>query len=198
MTNLQQEHPRHRLVITRQRIRLGKIDEFTLTLIYSVIKLMQCRDKHIVVRPFIIRSPSRNASPLGGSCPRDQSPVPGSTNAMWSDENGSGKGTLSEAHYYSPARAGHGQRSPWSPCGSSSTADRLEYLGDQFARFVSLHSQSVSEFHGVRHVEEEVEKLRVCLLGHFAVGKTALVNQFMTSDYRNSYDASLGKYIYTC
>lgn len=40
---------------------------------------------------------------------------------------------------------------------------------------------------------EEVAKHRVVLLGDAGVGKTALVSQFMTSEYMNTYDASLGK-----
>lgn len=39
---------------------------------------------------------------------------------------------------------------------------------------------------------EEVPKYRVVLLGDSGVGKTALVSQFMTSEYMNTYDASLG------
>ncbi|OAD61266.1 hypothetical protein WN48_02582 [Eufriesea mexicana] len=38
---------------------------------------------------------------------------------------------------------------------------------------------------------EEVSKYRVVLLGDSGVGKTALVSQFMTSEYINTYDASL-------
>lgn len=33
------------------------------------------------------------------------------------------------------------------------------------------------------------------MLGDAGVGKTALVNQFMTSEYMHTYDASLGKLI---
>lgn len=40
---------------------------------------------------------------------------------------------------------------------------------------------------------EEGSKYRVVLLGDSGVGKTALVSQFMTSEYMNTYDASLGK-----
>ena len=41
--------------------------------------------------------------------------------------------------------------------------------------------------------EEECERFRICFLGSNRVGKTALVNQFLTSEYMNTYDASLGK-----
>lgn len=40
-------------------------------------------------------------------------------------------------------------------------------------------------------VEESISKYRVVLLGDSGVGKTALVSQFMTSEYMNTYDASL-------
>jgi GTPase SAR1 family protein len=33
---------------------------------------------------------------------------------------------------------------------------------------------------------------RTCLLGSASVGKTSLVTQCLTSDYMNTYDASLG------
>ncbi|KAF5282288.1 hypothetical protein FQA39_LY17650 [Lamprigera yunnana] len=39
--------------------------------------------------------------------------------------------------------------------------------------------------------ETEVPKYRVVMLGDSGVGKTALVSQFMTSEYMNTYDASL-------
>lgn len=34
------------------------------------------------------------------------------------------------------------------------------------------------------------------MLGDAGVGKTALVNQFMTSEYMHTYDASLGKLLH--
>lgn len=45
---------------------------------------------------------------------------------------------------------------------------------------------------------EEISKHRVVLLGDSGVGKTALVSQFMTSEYMNTYDASLGKSVHPC
>jgi hypothetical protein len=36
---------------------------------------------------------------------------------------------------------------------------------------------------------------RTCLLGSASVGKTSLVTQCLTSDYMNTYDASLGKVV---
>jgi hypothetical protein len=36
-------------------------------------------------------------------------------------------------------------------------------------------------------------KYRVCMLGLNDTGKTALVNQFLTSEYMNTYDVSLGE-----
>ena len=144
------------------------------------------------------RSHSRNASPQRGLSPRNRSPLAGSMNAVWSntEENGSGDGTVSGARYHtgywSPSAigAGHSQRSPWSTCGSSSVADGLEDLGDEFSNLAALNKQDLLED---TYVEEgETEKLRVCLLGHIGVGKTSLVSQFMTSDFMNTYDASLG------
>ena len=43
--------------------------------------------------------------------------------------------------------------------------------------------------------DSSIMKHRVCILGSNDVGKTALVNQFLTSEYMNTYDASLGMYI---
>lgn len=37
-------------------------------------------------------------------------------------------------------------------------------------------------------------RYRVVMMGDAGVGKTALVSQFMTSEYMNTYDASLGKF----
>lgn len=36
-------------------------------------------------------------------------------------------------------------------------------------------------------------RYRVVMLGEASVGKTALVSQFMTSEYMHTYDASLGE-----
>lgn len=44
------------------------------------------------------------------------------------------------------------------------------------------------------HDEDETRRYRVVLLGDSGVGKTALVSQFMTSEYMNTYDASLGMF----
>ena len=38
-------------------------------------------------------------------------------------------------------------------------------------------------------------RFRVCLMGESQVGKTSLVSQFLSSDFLNTYDASLGKAI---
>ena len=43
--------------------------------------------------------------------------------------------------------------------------------------------------------DDDVTEYRIVLLGDSGVGKTALVNQFMTSEYMNTYDASLGEFI---
>ncbi|XP_050420083.1 uncharacterized protein LOC126833022 [Adelges cooleyi] len=44
---------------------------------------------------------------------------------------------------------------------------------------------------GESSVVDDIPKYRVVLLGESGVGKTALVSQFMTSEYMNTYDASL-------
>ena len=41
--------------------------------------------------------------------------------------------------------------------------------------------------------EDERLKFRVCMMGESQVGKTSLVSQCLTSDYMNTYDASLGE-----
>jgi Rad/Gem-related GTP binding protein 1 len=42
---------------------------------------------------------------------------------------------------------------------------------------------------------ESPVRYRVCILGHSGTGKTSLVNQFLTSEYMNAYDTSLGNII---
>ncbi|XP_076268061.1 uncharacterized protein LOC143201100 isoform X2 [Rhynchophorus ferrugineus] len=51
------------------------------------------------------------------------------------------------------------------------------------------HSVGSSSIDSVNEVE--IPKYRVVMLGDAGVGKTALVSQFMTSEYMNTYDASL-------
>ncbi|XP_050299805.1 uncharacterized protein LOC126738483 isoform X2 [Anthonomus grandis grandis] len=51
------------------------------------------------------------------------------------------------------------------------------------------HSVGSDSFDSVN--ETEIPKYRVVTLGDAGVGKTALVSQFMTSEYMNTYDASL-------
>ena len=47
-------------------------------------------------------------------------------------------------------------------------------------------------------LEEEDNRLkfRVCMMGDAQVGKTSLVTQCLTSEYMNTYDASMGKLLY--
>ncbi len=42
--------------------------------------------------------------------------------------------------------------------------------------------------------QNKLAKFRIVLLGAAGVGKSALVSQFMTSEYINTYDVSLGKW----
>ena len=44
----------------------------------------------------------------------------------------------------------------------------------------------------VELVDRVIPKYRVCIIGAAAVGKTSLVSQCLTSDFMNTYDASLG------
>ena len=50
-----------------------------------------------------------------------------------------------------------------------------------------------SEFDEADNAAAKV-KYRVCMLGMNDAGKTALVSQFLTSEYMNTYDASLGEW----
>ena len=139
----------------------------------------------------VFRSHSRNASPKGGRSPKNRSPIAGSRNTIWSEENG----PLENTNRYNNGIVSLSQRSPWSTCGSSSVADGLEDLGDEFVSSVSLNRQNYSELQASisNDSDEEAEKLRVCLIGHIGVGKTSLCNQFKTSNYVNTFDASLGR-----
>ena len=143
------------------------------------------------------RSHSRNTSPQGGPSPRNRSPVTGGSNGPWPEDNISVDGPLSGARgTYSGIS--HSQRSPWSTCGSSSYADGLDDMGDEVLNSSSLNKPMHDELYGntiTREGQDQTEKLRVCLLGHIGVGKTSLVNQFLTSDFMHTYDTSIGKYI---
>ena len=138
------------------------------------------------------RSHSRNASPKGGRSPKNRSPIVGSRNTIWAEENG--PPVESTTRVYNNGIVSHSQRSPWSTCGSSSIADGLEDLGDELVSVASLNRQNFSELQASisNDSDEETDKLRVCLIGHIGVGKTSLCNQFKTSNYVNTFDASLG------
>ncbi|KAL0277726.1 UNVERIFIED_CONTAM: hypothetical protein PYX00_004916 [Menopon gallinae] len=69
--------------------------------------------------------------------------------------------------------------------GINSTGERSPFDGSCCGS--SYNNVSTSE----AEEEEDISKYRVVLLGDSGVGKTALVNQFMTSEYMNTYDASL-------
>ncbi len=80
----------------------------------------------------------------------------------------------------SPLSARASPRSPWSTCGSS-----LAEEDEEAATAANIKPRDDEP-------EDETVKYRVCLLGHNGTGKTALVTQFLTSEYMNTYDASLG------
>ena len=63
------------------------------------------------------------------------------------------------------------------------------------ARLIPLLSSNSfsSEFEGEADNAAAKVKYRVCMLGMNDTGKTALVSQFLTSEYMNTYDASLGE-----
>ena len=44
--------------------------------------------------------------------------------------------------------------------------------------------------------EPESPRFRVCLMGESQVGKTSLVSQFLSSEFLNTYDASLGNILW--
>lgn len=67
-------------------------------------------------------------------------------------------------------------KTSWSTCPSSS---------------VGQESDDLLNFSDYSFPEEP--KLRVCMMGYNATGKTSLVSQFLTSEYMNTYDSSLGK-----
>ena len=66
-------------------------------------------------------------------------------------------------------------------------------LPNKFWNF-SCSVDEIAEDQACLDETDEVQKHRVCILGTNDVGKTSLVNQFLTSEYMNTYDASLGKY----
>lgn len=57
----------------------------------------------------------------------------------------------------------------------------------------SIYSEISDTTSGDFFFGSEENRYRVVMLGHSGVGKSALVNQFMTSEYISTYDASLGE-----
>ncbi|XP_042875837.1 GTP-binding protein GEM-like [Penaeus japonicus] len=115
-------------------------------------------------------SPRRESSGSGGTgatTPQRSSQVsPRSVSSLHVEDNASSS-TIYVLEQRPSSRSGRsGERSPFegSCCGSS---------------YVSSESSL------------EIAKYRVVLLGESGVGKTSLVSQFMTSEYINTYDASL-------
>ena len=115
-------------------------------------------------------------------------------------------GAHAQTHAHAQAHAhGYSPRSQW----SNNTSHQSSILEDEgiAAEMDSAHG-GIAHAHGMaalvdsistgqREAEEEEEekpamKYRIPLLGANNTGKTALVSQFLTSEYMNTYDASLG------
>jgi hypothetical protein len=86
-----------------------------------------------------------------------------------------------------------------SPCGSQTgsreVSPRVRSPFESAFNFPSSAADTMAAWSNASEEEpmgEEDQKFRVCILGHNGTGKTALVNQFLTSEYMNTYDASLG------
>ena len=83
---------------------------------------------------------------------------------------------------------------PHSNCsvnGSSQQSQHSSFPGDE-------QEEDVLEVGGEDGEGEkgQQQRFRISILGQNETGKTALVSQFLTSEYMNTYDASLGKKIY--
>ncbi|XP_059088490.1 serine/arginine repetitive matrix protein 2-like [Tigriopus californicus] len=117
------------------------------------------------------RTPSRCGSPQTsrpGS--RDVSPLPRSP-----------VGTNTNSAAFSP-------KSQWSTNGSSQQSSFVE---DEPSSLIEAVPEEDEEEVGVAGPETTTIKYRVAMLGDNGTGKTALVSQFLTSEYMNTYDASL-------
>ena len=118
------------------------------------------------------RTPSRNASPFGS---RDHSPPPRSP--VGSSSGGNAPHHASGGHLASP-------RSPFSNSSRQSIENGAAATAAAVAAAVGAPSCGEEE--------DQTVKYRVSVLGDSATGKTSLVSQFLTSEYMNTYDASLG------
>ena len=63
---------------------------------------------------------------------------------------------------------------------------------DTNSRVSPLPSDAEAQARDETEELREQLRFRVCLMGESQVGKTSLVSQFLTSEYMNTYDASLG------
>ena len=98
---------------------------------------------------------------------------------------GSQNGSRNGSRDISPARS----RSP----DQSSCTSSWRTTGKNSSNDVSAEEEYEEIVEEPELEENTVEKIRVCMMGDNGVGKTALVSQFLTSDYIDTYDASLGK-----
>ncbi|CAG9131448.1 unnamed protein product [Plutella xylostella] len=71
-------------------------------------------------------------------------------------------------------------------------SDRSPFDGSCCSGYRPVDSASLTTPDDDDMEPDPITKYRVVLLGDAGVGKTALVSQFMTSEYMNTYDASLG------
>ena len=75
---------------------------------------------------------------------------------------------------------------------SRSRVTSVTCQSDTNSRVSPLPSDAEAQTMDDNEEEREQLRFRVCLMGESQVGKTSLVSQFLTSEYMNTYDASLG------
>ena len=75
---------------------------------------------------------------------------------------------------------------------SRSRVTSVTCQSDTNSRVSPLPSDAETQARDETEELREQLRFRVCLMGEAQVGKTSLVSQFLTSEYMNTYDASLG------
>ena len=161
------------------------------------MKRMYCLIQHWPYPITFFRSASRGASPFAsrpGS--RDVSPLSRSPVGTANGHVAASPASAAAAAVIAAAAHGHHQaavaagspRSPWSAGGSSG---HQSFMEEEEMEMMETRGQASSN--GEDGGGGAAEKYRVCVLGSNGTGKTALVSQFLTSEYMNTYDASLGE-----